>query len=218
MELIVETRKIFGKKVRFLRRQGITPAHLYGHNVEPVPLQCDTVHLRQVLAKTGTTGLIELKLDKARKTRAVMTREIQKDALTGELIHVDFYQVRMEEKIRVEVPIVQVGEAPALKMKENFLSHELDTLSIECLPNEIPAQIELDVSVLEEADQTIHVSDIVLGDNITVLTNPEQLIMKISTGFVEKEGPEGELGLEAVSAEGVGAPEEKPEEAASSED
>lgn len=218
MELIVETRKIFGKKVRFLRRQGITPAHLYGHNVEPVPLQCDTVHLRQVLAKTGTTGLIELKLDKARKTRAVMTREIQKDALTGELIHVDFYQVRMEEKIRVEVPIVQIGEAPALKMKENFLSHELDTLSIECLPNEIPAQIELDVSVLEEADQTIHVSDIVLGDNITVLTNPEQLIMKISTGFVEKEGPEGELGLEAVSAEGVEAPEGKPEEAASSED
>lgn len=214
MELTAETRKIFGKKVRFLRRQGITPAHLYGHNVEPVPLQCDTAQLRQVLAKTGTTGLIELKLDKARKTRAVMTREIQKDALTGELIHVDFYQVRMEEKIRVEVPIVQVGEAPALKIKENFLSHELNTLSIECLPNEIPTQIELDVSVLEEADQTLHVSDIVLGDNITVMTNPEQLVMKISAGFVEKEAPEGEL--EAVSAEGVKAPEEKPGETASS--
>lgn len=215
MELAADTRKIFGKKVRFLRRQGITPTHLYGHNVEPLPLQCDTVQLRKVLARTGTTGLIELKVDKARKTRAVMTREIQKDALTGELIHVDFYQVRMEEKIRVEVPIVPIGEAPALKIKENFLAHELDTLSIECLPNEIPAQIELDISILEEAEQSIHVSDIVLGDNITVLTNPEQLVMKISTGFVEKEAVGEEP--EAVPAEGEAAPEEKPGEKASSE-
>lgn len=215
MELAADTRKIFGKKVRFLRRQGITPTHLYGHNVEPLPLQCDTVQLRKVLARTGTTGLIELKVDKARKTRAVMTREIQKDARTGELIHVDFYQVRMEEKIRVEVPIVPIGEAPALKIKENFLAHELDTLSIECLPNEIPAQIELDISILEEAEQSIHVSDIVLGDNITVITNPEQLVMKISTGFVEKEAVGEEP--EAVPAEGEAAPEEKPGEKASSE-
>lgn len=214
MELAADTRKIFGKKVRFLRRQGITPTHLYGHNVEPLPLQCDTVQLRKVLARTGTTGLIELKVDKARKTRAVMTREIQKDAQTGELIHVDFYQVRMEEKIRVEVPIVPIGEAPALKIKENFLAHELDTLSIECLPNEIPAQIELDISILEEAEQSIHVSDIVLGDNITVITNPEQLVMKISTGFVEKEAVGEEP--EAVPAEGEAAPEEKPGEKASS--
>lgn len=214
MELAADTRKIFGKKVRFLRRQGITPTHLYGHNVEPLPLQCDTVQLRKVLARTGTTGLIELKVDKARKTRAVMTREIQKDARTGELIHVDFYQVRMEEKIRVEVPIVPIGEAPALKIKENFLAHELDTLSIECLPNEIPAQIELDISILEEAEQSIHVSDIVLGDNITVITNPEQLIVKISTGFVEKEIVAEEP--EAVPAEGEAAPEEKPGEKASS--
>ncbi len=219
MELTADTRKIFGKKVRFLRRQGITPAHLYGHNVEPLPLQCDTVRLRQVLSRTGTTGLIELKVDKARKTRAVMTREIQKDARTGELIHVDFYQVRMEEKIRVEVPIVHIGEPPALKMKENFLSTELDTLSVECLPNEIPAQIELDLSILEETDQSIHVSDIVMDDNITVLTHPEQLIVKISTGFIEKEiEEEEELELEAELAEGEEAPEEKAQEAESSED
>ena len=222
MELTADTRKIFGKKVRFLRRAGITPAHLYGHSVEPVPLQCDTLQLRQVLAKTGTTGLIELKLDKAKKTRAVMTREIQKDAITGELIHVDFYQVRMEQKIRVEVPIVHIGEPPALKMKENFLSHELDTLSVECLPNEIPAQIELDLSGLEETEQSIHVSDIVLGDNITVITNPEQLIVKISAGFIEKDEPvaaEGELELVGAEGEGEeGAAAEGADEGAPSEE
>ena len=103
------------------------------------------------------------------------------------------------------MPIVHIGEPPALKMKENFLSHELDTLSVECLPNEIPAQIELDLSGLEETEQSIHVSDIVLGDNITVITNPEQLIVKISAGFIEKDEPvaaEGEL--ELVGAEGEG--------------
>jgi large subunit ribosomal protein L25 len=121
-----------------------------------------------------------------------MTREIQKDAITGELIHVDFYQVRMGEKIKVEVPITLVGEAPALRMKENFLVHELDTLEIECLPNEIPTHIDLDVSSLEHTDQALHVSDIVLGKNITIFSHPEQVIVKISAGYVEKEGGEAQ--------------------------
>ena len=219
MELSVNTREVFGKKVRFLRRQGITPAHLFGHNVEPVPIQCDTAQLRQVLTRTGATGLIELKLDKAKKPRSVMTREIQRDARTGELLHVDFYQVRMEEKIRVEVPIILIGEAPALKMKENFLAHELDSLTIECLPNEIPDRIELDVSSLEETEQSIHVRDIVLDDNITVFNNPEQLVMKISTGYIEKEVEVEveEEEIEAEAAAGAVATEEEPQGESTSE-
>jgi len=196
MELAVNTREILGKKVKVLRRQGITPAHLYGHNVDPVPLQCDTVQLKQVLARTGTTGLIELKLDKTKKPRSVMTREVQKDARTGELIHVDFSQVSKEEKIRVEVPIVTIGEAPALKHKENFLSHELDSVAVECLPDEIPTRFEVDISGLEEADQTIHVSDIAVSENITILTHAEQLIVKISAGFVEEKGAAAEADVE----------------------
>ncbi|MBA7696300.1 50S ribosomal protein L25 [subsurface metagenome] len=230
MELSANTREILGKKVRFLRRQGITPAHLFGHNVKPVPLQCDTAELKHVLARTGTTGLISLKLDKAKRPRNVMTgliglkldkarkprnvvvREVQREPLTGELLHVDFYQVRMEEKIRVEVPIVPIGEAPALRLKENFLAHELNSLTIECLPDEIPNRVELDLSSLAEAEQAIHVEDISLADGITVLNNPEQLVMKISAGFVEKAIEEEE----AEAPKGITVSEEEPKEESSS--
>ncbi|MDP6632527.1 MAG: 50S ribosomal protein L25 [Dehalococcoidales bacterium] len=186
MELSANTRDILGKKVKTLRRQGITPVHLYGHNVKPVPLQCDTAKLQRILILTGTTGLIDLKLDKTKKPRNVMIREVQREPRSGELLHVDFYQVRMEEKIRVEVPIVTIGEAPALKIKENFLTHELNTLSVECLPNAIPNRVEIDLSSLTEAEQGMHVADISLDEEITVLTHPEQLVVKISAGFAEK--------------------------------
>jgi len=132
MELSAENREILGKKVKQLRRQGITPAHLFGHNVEPLPLQCDTIELKKTLAFTGTTGLISLKVGKSRKKRNVMVREIQREPRTDELLHVDFHEVSMEEKIRVDVPIIAVGEAPALKLKENFLAHDLNSLTIEC--------------------------------------------------------------------------------------
>ncbi len=186
MELSATTREILGGKVRFLRRQGITPVHLFGHNVESVALQCDTAQLKRVLAQTGQTRLISLKLDKARKPRNVVVREVQRESCTGELLHVDFYQVSMAEKIRMDVPIVPVGEAPALKSKENFLAQELNSLTVECLPEEIPNSIELDMSSLTEAGQTIHVNDIALGEGITVLNNPEQLVVKIGTKHVEE--------------------------------
>ena len=109
-----------------------------------------------------------------------------RESLTGELLHVDFYQVSMEEKIRVEVPIVPVGEAPALKSKDNFLARELDSLTIECLPDEIPNSVELDISSLTEVDQAIHVQDITLDEGITLLNSPEQLVVKISARLVEK--------------------------------
>jgi large subunit ribosomal protein L25 len=213
MELSATTREILGGKVRFLRRQGITPAHLFGHNVESVALQCDTAQLKHVLAQTGQTRLISLKLDKAKKPRNVVVREVQRESCTGELLHVDFYQVSMAEKIRVEVPIVPVGEAPALKLKENFLAHELNSLTVECLPDEIPNSVELDMGSLTEVEQAIRVKDITLDEGITVLNNPEQLVVKISARHVVEEVVEEE---KVKAPEEALLPEEKPKKESSS--
>ena len=185
-ELLATTREILGKKVRFLRRQGITPVHLFGHNVESVALQCDTAQLKRVLAQTGRTRLISLKVDEAKKPRNVVIREVQREPRTSELLHVDFYQVSMAEKIRVEVPIVSIGEAPALKSKENFLLQELNSLSVECLPGEIPNRVDIDLTSLTEVGQAIHVKDIMLDKEGTILNNPEQLVVKISARHIEK--------------------------------
>ncbi len=203
IELQATNREVLGKKVRFLRRQGITPTHLFGHDVESVALQCDAVQLKQVLAQAGKTRLLSLKIDKAKKPRNVVVREIQKDLRTGDLLHVDFYQVRMAEKIKVEVPIVLVGEAPALKSKENMLLHELNSLSIECLPDQIPSSVELDMGSFTEAGQTIHVKDITLGEEITIFNDPEHLVVKISLRPLEKI----EEVEEAVAEETAEAPE-----------
>jgi large subunit ribosomal protein L25 len=215
IELEVTNREILGKKVKHLRRQGITPVHLFGHGIKSLALQCDTGELEQVLAKAGHTGLIGLKLGKEKKPRTVVVREFDRDWRRGRLLHVDFYQIKMEEKIRVEVPIVLVGEAPALKSKDNMLEHELETLSVECLPAKIPANVEVDISSFTEPGQAIRVKDIALDKDIAILNDPELVVVKISWRPVEKVEEElVEVVEEAVEAEKVveeaGAPEEAP--------
>ena len=180
IELNAAKRDVLGKKVRFLRRQGVTPVHVFGHGIESLPLQCDTASLQRVIAQTGQTRVINLKIDGEKTPRTVMVRETQQNILKGALLHVDFYQVKMTEVIDVDVPIVLVGEAPALRNKENMLSQELNELSVQCLPANIPNSIEVDVSSLDEADQAIRVNDIAAREGITVLNDPEAMVARIT--------------------------------------
>ena len=207
IELQVSTRKLLGKKSRFLRRQGITPVHLFGYDTEPMALQCETVRLKQVLKTAGKTKLVGLTVDKHKKPRNVVVREIQKNAISGELVHVDFFQVSMEEKIKVDVPLVLVGEAPALKVKSNMMAQDLSAVEIECLPDRIPETIQVDISVLVEDDQSIQVRDLVLGEGVVALTNPAQVVVRIAPLQIEKvekkvvaEVAEGAEGAEAAPA------------------
>ncbi len=192
-------RSVLGKKNRFLRRQGITPTHLFGHSLESQTLQCDTVQLKRLIAHAGTTRLISLKIDDDEQPKSVFIREIQSDALGKQLLHVDFYQVRKGEKMEVDVPIVLVGEAPAMKGKGRMLSHGITSLSLECLPDKVPPQIEVDISMLEEVEQAIHVRDIVLDPDITVNADPEQLVVKVTEAMAEVE--EEVVAAEEVEAE-----------------
>ena len=117
LKLKAAHRDVTGKKTRFLRRQGITPTHLFGHNLESLALQCDTTELKYIITQAGKTKLINLNIDGDKQPRSVFIREIQSDEVSRKLLHVDFYQVRKGEKITVDVPIVLIGEAPAMKMK-----------------------------------------------------------------------------------------------------
>ena len=206
IELKVNKRETLGKKVRFLRREGITPLHLFGHGIESLPLQCDTASILQILTKTGQSGLINLKIEKERKQHPAVVREIQVEPKTRELLHVDFYQVQMAELLKVEVPITLTGEAPALKIKENMMVQDLNNLSIECLPSNIPSKIEIDVNNLTETDQAIRVRDIVIGDDISILNNPDLMVVKISTRRIEV--IEEPVAVEEVEVEGEAEGEE----------
>ena len=203
-------RDVLGKKTRFLRRQGITPTHLFGHNLKSLALQCDTAELQHLIAQAGRTRLISLKIDTDKQARSVFAREIQRDAITRQLLHVDFYQVRKGEKIAVEVPIVLVSEAPAMKGKGRMLVRGVTNLSIECLPDSVPPQIEIDLSSLEELEQAIYVRDIVLSPDITVHADSEQLVVKVSEVFMKEEEVVEEVVAEVE--EGVEAEAEVPAE------
>lgn len=213
-------RDILGKKTRFLRRKDITPTHLFGHSIESLALQCDTAELRQIIAQAGMSRLINLQIEAEKQPRSVFIRKIQKDELSGQLLHIDFYQVRKEEKITANIPIVLVGEAPALKEKGRMLTQPITHLGVECLPEKLPPQIEIDLSHLEEVGQAIHVSDIALGPDVTVTTAPDQIVVKISKVHIEKieeeevvaEGVEAEAAAEGVAGEAKAEGTESPTE------
>ena len=202
IELKVDKREVLGKKVKELRAKGLVPVHLFGHNLDSQSLQGETATVQGVIQKAGKTRLIDLKIGKAAKSHAVMVKEVQKDPIKGYLLHVDLYEVNMKEKIKVEVPVVIVGESPALKLRENMLYQDLRSLHIECLPDKMPDRIQVDISSIKEADQAVRVKDIVLPD-VTILNEPGLVIAKVSARPVEVVE---EAKPAAAAAEGAAAP------------
>ena len=187
IELSAATRDILGKKVRFLRRQGLTPANLYGHNIKSTALQVDTTQLKHTLAKAGKSSLVALKVDSAKRPKMVIIRDIQREPLTGGLLHVDLYQIKMEERIKIEVSLLFVGEAPAIRDRGGILVQNMTSVEVECLPANMPHNIEVDLSVLTELDQAVHVKDLSVDEGVTILTDPEQSIIQIARSKVEVE-------------------------------
>jgi large subunit ribosomal protein L25 len=222
LKLKASQRTVLGKKNKALRRQGFTPAHLFGHNIASVALQCDAAELRKVVDHAGTTRLVRLDIDGEKGAKNVFVREIQRDIFSKQLIHVDFYQIKKGEKMTMAVPIVLVGESPAMKYKNRMLTHGTTELNIECLPEDVPPQIDVDISVLEDLEQAIHIKDIVLDPAITVHADPEQLVVKVSEIMIRpevtgEEVVEGEEAEEAEEGEEAEAPAEGGEAAGETE-
>lgn len=201
-------RTITGKKTRFLRRAGVTPTHLYGRSIESLALQCDTTELQRIIAQAGMTRPVTLTIDKDKGPRNVFVREIQRDVLSRQLLHVDFYEVKKGEKITVDAPLVFVGEALAMKGKGRILTTAMTALPIECVPELIPPQIEVDISPLIALEKVILVKDIKLDPEIEVKADPEQLVVKVSEVVIREEvvaPPKVEVEAEAVPAEEAAA-------------
>jgi len=180
IELNGQKRNVLGKKVKTLRREGLVPAVLYGHETVPVPLQFEERELNRVLAQAGEHRLIALKIGRAKNPQMALTRDVQWNAITGRPIHVDFYAVVMTEKLTTEVPLVFVGEAPAADLAGTILLQNLDEVEIECLPGDLIEAIEVDVSELKEIDQTIYVKDLRVPPTVALLTDTEEVVAKVT--------------------------------------
>jgi large subunit ribosomal protein L25 len=172
----------------------------------PTPLELDRLEFQKVFVKSGRTHLVDLVVDGGR-TEKVLVREIQTHPRRLGPIHVDFYQVNLEEKITVEVPVHLVGESAAVKRGDADVLQPIHVLRVECLPSDIPAAFEVDLTLLEEIESELRISDLRVPKGVTVLVDPEELVVKIvhkREMKVEEEVPAAEA---AVPAEGEAAAE-----------
>ena len=222
LQLAVDPRVITGKKVKSLRRQGITPAHLYGRALESQALQAPTQSVMHLLRTAGRNAIIDLRINGESESRSVVLRGVQRNPVTDEIVHIDFFQISLTEKLRADVPLTLLGEAPASTVYNGVLLQTIDTLSVEALPADIPAQIEVDVSGLEELEAAIFVRDLIIPANVDVLADPDQLVAKVEPPKIaaELEAEEAAAAEEAaLAAEGEEVEgEEEGEEGAAPEE
>lgn len=215
-KLQAQKRDDTGKGVaRKLRAAGRVPGVLYGHGLVPVPLSVDSREMFHVLhGGAGGNALVELVVEGT--DHLAMAREIQRDHIHNTLIHVDFLAVSRTEKITVNVPVIEIGEAAGVK-EGGVVEHHLREISAECFPQDVPEHIEIDISRVELGGM-VHVSDLVAPRGVTILTNPEDALLSIITPAalrVEADlsvpGEEGVVPVEAVEEE-VPAAEGEPGE------
>ena len=211
-ELKVARREVLGKKVRALRRTGVTPGNIYGHNVDSVAVQVPTDDLRHTLKVAGRNEIVYLRLDG--DERPTFVRDVQRDPVSDRILHVDFLQISLKDKVRLDVPIHLVGKSPAVDTYGGILTHGIDRVTVEALPAEVPSFVEVDVSLLTEIDQALHISDLTVAEGVTILSDPEVLIAKISPPAVERV-EEVEEAAEEAAAEGAPAAEAAAKEEAS---
>ncbi|HIM37444.1 MAG TPA: 50S ribosomal protein L25 [Dehalococcoidia bacterium] len=198
IKLELEPRDLLGKKVQRLRRAGIIPVHLYGPDSDSRPLQCQSQKLIQVLSLAGGNTAIEITIQGESGSKLAFAREIQWEPMRDTILHVDFLLADINRPVTAQVPIVLIGESAGARSVGGSIVHQLRQLDVQALPLEMPGQIEIDLSALTEADGVIRVSDIELSSNVTVLTDLEELVIRIELprAEVEFEPAEGGEGAE----------------------
>jgi large subunit ribosomal protein L25 len=194
------------KQNRGLRAAGGVPGVVYGHRVDPVSVTLPRREFERAFHKVGRTQLLDLKIDGEGGSRKVLVREVQYDPRGGGVLHVDFYQVNLKEKITADVPVVLVGEAPAVQRRDGELQQNVNSLRVSCLPADIPEHVEVDVSGLEAVDDGIRVGQLFVPAEVEILNDPEELVVKIAViREIEEEEPIEVEGEEVEAAEGEAA-------------
>jgi large subunit ribosomal protein L25 len=195
----VQLRTVFGKKCGALRRQGIVPGVVYGPKIDPVHIQVAYRPLQVILMRAGGTHLINLTADG--NSYPVLAREVQRDVIKGDILHVDFLAVDLLSKIRTEIPVHFINESPAVTGRLGNLVNGASTIEIEALPADLPERVDVDLSGLVNINDSIHVRDLNLGDTIDIVSDPDEMIVRITALVAEEEEVVEEAAEEEVSAE-----------------
>lgn len=204
-----------------IRKQGMIPAVVYGHNIKTEELEVPYPDFEKVFKKAGESTLITLEVE-GEKPRNVIIQDVQKHYLNSNFLHVDFYEVSMTEKMKASVPLEFIGVSKAVKENGGVLLQVINEIEVECLPADLPHNVEVDISVLNTFSDAIHISDLKISDKVKVLADADEVVAKVTP----PRDVEAELatpvvedvtqvaGVEEKKAEGeeaAAAPEEKAE-------
>jgi large subunit ribosomal protein L25 len=187
MELAVQKREIFGKKTNSLRKQGVIPAELYGRGIKNIHLAVDVKTFHKAYKETGESTVLTLVLGKDKYPTLI--HDIKRDAVSGDVAHIDFYQVRMDEKITADVQFEFVGEAPAVKERGGIVNKSMTEVKVEALPGDLPHRLQVDLALLKELNQSIHISDIRVPKGVEILVDPETVIVTVTEKMAEEVAP-----------------------------
>ena len=178
-------RDVIGKQVRALRREGKLPAVIYGRRTEPISISLDDHSASLVLGRLTSSSLVTIDVDGTEYSALV--REKQRDYIKNRLLHVDFLAVSLDEQIRASVRLNFTGLSLAVKDFNAVLVHNIEALEVECLPTDLPVQIEVDISALARPGDGIRVKDLPVTDKIRILTDPETMVAVATFAKVEEE-------------------------------
>lgn len=201
MELTVQKREKFGKQVNTLRGQGLIPAELYGHGIENIHLAVPAKDFQKIFKQAGESTLLNIVIGSDK--RPAMIHDISRDPVTEEITSVDFYQVRLDEKIKVKVPLNFAGEAPAIKEKGGLLVKSMHEIEVEALPGSIPHAIDVDISVIKEIGQSVRVNDLKFPSGVKAHVAAETVVATVTEKPTEEEitAPAAEASVESVKVE-----------------
>lgn len=211
--LQAERRTVLGKKVKQLRHQGLLPGNIYGRALESVAIQLDAREFVHTVREAGVRSMFELSLPGESQPRFVIIRGLDRAGGTGSPLHVDLYQVDLRRPVQTNVPLVIEGESSAVRDLGGTFLQSIDIVAVECLPMDIPANLTVDISVIDSFDRTITVGDLVAPEGVTIITDPSVGIATVAAPRIRLEGEEeedGEEGAEGEAAAEAGDAEEEP--------
>jgi large subunit ribosomal protein L25 len=200
-------RETLGKRVENIRKADKLPAVLYGHGLATQHLEIGGKDFQKTFKKAGENTLISLVVDG--KIQPVLIQEVQYHYLKDYPIHVDFYAVRMDEKLKAHIPVHFIGESPAVKALGGILVKNLSEVEVECLPGDLPQDFEIDISKLTKFDEMVRVSDLVVSDKVKIISGGDELIVTVTPPRSEEElkSLEETVTEDVTKVEGVVKPE-----------
>ncbi len=202
-----EIREITGRKIRKENNRKI-PAVLYGHKVENKNIWVDATEFMRVFREAGESTIIKLTLDKEEKN--VLIHDYQVDPILNEIIHIDFFQVKMDEEVTTDISINITGESPAVKNMGGTLTNA-DSLTVRALPGDLPSEFNVDISVLKDFDSVVSVKDLDVNDNVEILADENQVIASVSAprSQAEVDATNDEVNADISSVEGASEDEKE---------